>query len=1066
MQKKRILYLLICFLFCSLSIYAQDREVRGTITDTNGETLMGVTVTVKGSKGVGTITDLDGNFVLKVPSSAKKLEATYIGMKTTDAEITGNVVNIVMNEMNSELDELVVIGYATVKRRDLTGPVSSVQGDALKNIPVANVAEAMAGKMAGVHVTTTEGSPDAEMIIRVRGGGSLTGNSTPLFIVDGFPVESISDIPPSEIESIDVLKDGSTTAIYGARGANGVVILTTKSGKSGQMSISYNTFYGVRKIKKTLDVLAPRDYAKWQYELALLKDGKGNAESYEKYFGTYQDIDMYDNYKGNDWQDLVFGRTGHVYSQNLSISGGADKFTYMFSYAHIGDKAIMESSDYSRDNISLKLKHSPFKSLTFDYSIRFSNTKVNGSGMNEQNEKSSGDSRLRHTVIYSPIPIKGFGDNGEDTEETSSDLVNPFTAVADNAQLSRKRVLNMSGGITWKGVKNLTVKSDIGVDYFDTNNNRFYGSSTYYASNTPPSAYLGLPSAVFTTDARRRIRNTNTVNYDFKKFIKSKDHSFSMLLGEETLVTTKTVKTNTANGFPSFFTSSDAFYRTGQAKHGSLETNVSRDDKLFSFFGRANYDYKSKYLLTGTLRSDGSSKFARGNRWSYFPSAAVAWRISGEDFMTKTQSWMDNLKLRLGYGTAGNDNIDAGQMLQTFTSSATQWIDGINNYWSASKYMANPDLKWETTHTRNVGLDFGFLNSKLNGSVDFYLNTTKDLLMLFPVTGTGYDAQFRNIGSTQNKGVEIQLNYTAIDKKNFGLDFGFNISFNKNKIKDMGILEDYAEKSGWNSAILADYWVGSGSPVGQMYGYVSDGRYEVSDFKEYDGSKWELKDGVTNSSEVVGTLRPGSMKLKNVNESADNLVNADDRKIIGDANPVHTGGFTANARIYNFDISAIFNWSYGNDIYNANKLEFSSTGKYQYRNLSTEMEDGRRWTNLMPDGTITNDANELIALNQNTTMWSPYMKDLSFVSWGVEDGSFLRLSNLTVGYTLPSHLLQKVKVKSLRFYASAYNVFCWTNYSGLDPEVSTRRKTALTPGVDYSPYPKSRQFVFGLNLNF
>ena len=541
------------------------------------------------------------------------------------------------------------------------------------------------------------------------------------------------------------------------------------------------------------------------------------------------------------------------------------------------------------------------------------------------------------------------------------------------------------------------------------------------------------------------------------------------MIGHEWIITKSKVLTDIVHGFPESFTAKDAWKFSSQGVPFSIDNYINPDDKLLSYFGRINYDFQSKYLISATFRADGSSKFASGNQWGYFPSAAVAWRISSERFMEGTQSWLDDLKLRFSYGTAGNNNIPSGQMNLNYVSSATSWINGFSNYWAASKTMPNSDLKWETTITRNIGLDFTVLGGKLNGSIEAYLNTTKDLLIQFPVSGTGYDYQYRNMGETQNKGIEATLNWTAIDKKNFGLSFSANIGFNKNKIKDLGIMNDFGAETYWASSEIGyDFWIAKGGAVGKMYGYRSAGRYEVSDFEGYDATskKWILKEGVTDASAVVGTLRPGMMKLQNIDGSEDNKVTSDDREIIGDANPLHTGGFTINARAYGFDLSANFNWSYGNDVYNANKIEFTQTGKYQYRNMISDMADGKRWTNLDADGTICNDPAKLAEMNANTTMWSPYTARMVFSDWAVEDASFLRLNTLTLGYTLPKALLNKVKIQNLRFYVTGYNLFCITNYSGYDPEVSTIRKTNLTPGVDYSAYPKSRQFVIGVNLNF
>ena len=488
-----------------------------------------------------------------------------------------------------------------------------------------------------------------------------------------------------------------------------------------------------------------------------------------------------------------------------------------------------------------------------------------------------------------------------------------------------------------------------------------------------------------------------------------------------------------------------------------------------SCFGRVNYDSKGKYLFSGTFRADGTSKFSEGSRGGYFPSAAVAGRLSSGSFCEDTKDWLDDLKLRLSYGTAGNNNITSDQTVVMYVTNTTGWVNDNSNYWSTGKTMVNPDLKWETTVTRNIGVDFSFFNSRISGSLEAYWNNTKDLLIEFPVPGTGYDTQYRNMGETENKGYEASLNFVVVDKKNFGLTIGANAGVNKNKIKSLGSMSDMYGTSNWASTeIGSDYIVRVGGSVGEIFGYQSDGRYEVSDFERYDetSKKWILKDGVADASAIVGTIRPGSMKLKNTDQSADNKITQADRSVIGNANPKATGGFNISARAYGFDLAANFTWSYGNDVYNANKIEYTSSSKYQFRNMIDIMRDGSRWTNLRADGTISNDMEELAAMNANTTMWSPYGSRYVLSDWAVEDGSFLRLSTLTLGYTLPRQITNKVKIQSLRFYATGYNLFCWTNYSGFDPEVSTRRRTALTPGVDYSAYPKSRQFVIGANLTF
>jgi TonB-linked SusC/RagA family outer membrane protein len=476
------------------------------------------------------------------------------------------------------------------------------------------------------------------------------------------------------------------------------------------------------------------------------------------------------------------------------------------------------------------------------------------------------------------------------------------------------------------------------------------------------------------------------------------------------------------------------------------------------------------------MRSDGSSKFARGNRWGYFPSVSAGWIISEEAFMESSE-WLHFLKLRASYGTAGNNNIPANQMAQVFTTSQTQWVSIFSNYWAPSKTMANPDLKWETTITRNLGLDFAFLGGRLSATAEIYRNTTKDLLIQFLTSGTGYDNQYRNLGKTQNQGLEFSANWVAIEQKNWGLNFNFNIGFNQNEILELG-RDNFFDATGWAGSgaggVYNDYAVFVGGQVGEMWGYKSDGRYEVSDFEGYDTEtgKWILKEGVVDASAVVGDLRPGKMKLQDLGgkDGKDGKVTYGDdldKTVIGNANPIHTGGFAVNANAYGVDLALNFNWSYGNDVYNANKIDYTMTHKYSMRNTLDIMASGNRWTDLdLATGQLVNDPAQLEAMNANTTMWSPYVANYVFSDWAVEDGSFLRLNTVTLGYTLPKSILQTLKIQNLRLYCSAYNVALWTNYSGFDPEVSTRRKTNLTPGVDFSAYPRAKSLVFGLNLTF
>ena len=1070
LNKKRIA-LAGALMFAVTSISAQT--VKGTVTDNTGEPIIGASVMEVGVAGNGGVTDIDGNFTVNLKGKGNKLKISYIGMKPLEVNVAGKTtINVKLEDESNTLNDVVVIGYGAVKKKDLTGAVATVDNKALSQVPVASASEALTGKMPGVQITTTEGSPDADVKIRVRGGGSITQSNDPLYIVDGFPVETISDIPASDIEDITVLKDASSTAIYGSRGANGVILVTTKSGKEGKTSVSYNAYYSWKKIAKKLDVLDAKDYTQWQYELANLIN---KVDNYEKFFGSYSDIDLYDNVATNDWQDIVYGRTGNTFNQNLNINGGSDKMKYAFSYARMDDKAIMQMSDFVRDNLSLKLNAKPTKNVSLDFQARWSKTKINGGGANEQTSTYNTDKRLRYAIQYTPYPVPGLSTDMDDDDTTNSSFYNPVTSLKDNDQRRTRTTFNMSGAFTWELFKNFKFKSEFGYDTYKVDTKRFYGTTTYYVDNVPSSENQGKPAITLTNQYRTKFRNTNTISYDFKElFGKNSKHSLNVLLGEEYIIMKNELMTNTVHGFPSTFTAKDCWSLTTQGTPFQITDFYDPNDILSSYFGRVNYNFKDKYLVSATARADGSSKFADGNRWGFFPSVAAAWRISSESFMKGTEKWLDDLKLRLSYGTAGNNNIPSGLLTQEYVANSTSWINGYNSYLAPSKTMANPNLKWETTITRNVGLDFTLFSSKLTGSIDGYWNNTKDLLIQYPVAGTGYDYQYRNMGETRNMGLEFALTWNAINKKNFGLTVGANISFNKNKVLSLGQLEsiDNISTQWASSEIDQDFVIKVGEPIGQIWGYKSAGRYEVSDFdleKSQAQGKWVLKDGVVDCGNVLGTsVRPGSMKIAETKDEKTGVITTADRQVIGDTNPAHTGGFNINARVYNFDLTANFNWSVGNDVYNANAIEYTQTSKYQYRNLIDVMGTGSRWTNIDANGNLLDwtNADQLAALNAGTTMWSPYTGKYVLTDYYVEDASFLRLSTLTLGYTLPTNLTKRVGINSLRFYVTAYNVFCLTNYSGFDPEVSAIRRTNLTPGVDYSAYPKSRQFVIGLNLNF
>ena len=1089
---KNVRYALVAILlFVCAAVQAQT--VKGVVKDATGETVIGATVQEQGVQN-GVVTDIDGNFTISLKGKSHKLIVSFVGMKTQTVDVNGrSSVTVVLMDDNNTLEDLVVVGYGTMKKKDLTGSIATVGSKTLEAVPVASVSEALTGKMAGVQITTTEGSPDAEIKVRVRGGTSLTQSNDPLYIVDGFPVESISDIPASDVEDITVLKDASSTAIYGSRGANGVILVTTKSGKSGKVNVSYNAYYSWKKVAKKTDVLDAYDYVKWQYELALLRN-QGNLEKmtdYTDYFGSYQDMDLYKNIETNDWQDIVYGRTGNVFNQNLSVNGGSDAVKYVFSYAHLNDKSIQIGSSFKRDNFSLKLNTKPSKTTTFDLQARYSDTDVRGGGSNDATSVYDSDRRLKYAMLYPSFPVNLSTTAGA-ADDDLGNLYHPVVAQSDNDRKKERKNLNLSAALGWEVVKNLTLRTELGYDDYKLYDQRFWGTTTYYIKNYPEKKNQGMPAIRIVDTNRHRFRSTNTVNFDFKGiFGVNNAHSLNVLVGHEYMITKQHDLTSEVHGFPLDFDAETAWKLTTRGVPYNIDDHYMNDDKLLSYFGRLNYNYLDKYLFNATFRADGSSKFTSANRWGYFPSAAIAWRVSSEKFMKGAEKWLDDMKLRVSYGTAGNNNIPVGQLVQTYEIKKTTWVNGLDSYVAPNKTMANSELKWETTITRNVGLDITLFHSKLSLTLDAYINTTKDLLLSHKL-GIGYDDQYQNLGETQNKGFETTLVWHIVNKKDWGLDFNANASFNKSRINSLDVLTDFDEASNWASTdVGADYRIAVGSEVGQIIGYKNLGRYEVDDFVGYNEKtkKWILKDGVVDGTPVLGDIRPGTMKIASVTQhwdeaqgawvwnstgetidengnKADGSVTDSDKTEIGTVAPIVSGGFSLSARAYGFDLSANFNYSIGNKVYNANKIEYTSTSKYNYRNMSSEMADGKRWTNLNADGTLCNDPEQLKAMNANTTMWSPLMQHFTLTDWAVEDGSFLRLNTLTLGYTLPKKLTMKAHISSLRFYATAYNVFTLTNYTGADPESDCIRKGQLTPCIDYSGYPRSRSFVFGLNLNF
>ena len=1126
--------MLSALLFMGMAVEA--RVVSGTVKDQTGETIISASVMVKGTT-IGTVTDFDGNYTIDVPDDAKVLVFSYIGMKTQELTITGNVMNVVLSENSEVLEEVVVTGYGTPKKRDVVTSVASVGAEQLKDIPVTSAAEALQGKLSGVTVTTTEGSPDADVKIRVRGGTSLTQSNDPLYIVDGMPVSSISDIAPSDIASMDVLKDAAATAIYGAQGANGVIIITTKDSDTDDdkmtFHVDYSGFIGWKKIAKKYDVMNPQEFALMQYEWAYQKDNSlsGLRSNFYAYFDElynntkYKDPSEVENssissllaeyadpekHEFIDWQDRTFGRTGFNSNQSVSVSGGNKNANFTLSYNRIDDKAIMEQSNYTRNNISGKAKFKPFKNFTVGFTTRYTDTEVLGSGSNAiKDNGTSTESRLRNCVVYTPTTLLSKNDGTvEDEDETFGSLYDPLTTIRDNYKLKTDKKWNIQGYMSYKFAKHFTARVDLGYGSRHITTDRYYGPTTYFSRNTGRPGIEGGTAQIQVTDEySSTLTNHNTL--EWKQTFKN-DHNVSVLVGEETVIRKSSTQNEYGFGYKGSYDvlNGEIFNYMGQAAYSEFVNYVNPRDNQLSFLARANYDYKGRYYLTATFRADCSTRFAKGNQWGYFPSAAVAWRMSDEEFMADAASWLSNLKFRLSLGMAGNNNVDLGYLHPDFLSQSMTYFDmgggttsNILVVGGSEKIAANPNLKWETTITRDFGIDYGFFNERLTGTIDLYWNTTKDLIIR-QIMPARYNYQYQNIGSTRNMGMEFSIKGIILDHKSKSLSYNLsvdaNISFNKTRIQDLGnVTSMLAQTSCFGSSeylTTAEFLLEVGQPVGNVIGYETDGYYTAADFQSYLVAQqaWGLKADVPNYGDGFLTNKPvpGSIKFKDQN--GDGVINEDDKVILGNTVPTHSGGFNVNFNIGGdkwgkFDLAANFTFAFGHKILNLSKMEYTTiTEKTKMRNLISTMSYNNRYSlfsaegQYMPDvyassalmvgDAYTEFANQLDQMNVNkgANTYSPIMSHYVVTDQCMEDGSFLRLNQLTIGYSLPKVWMEKTKViNNIRVYVQGSNLFCATKYSGMDPEVDTRSsKNPLTPGVDFSAYPKSRGINVGLNIQF
>lgn len=1026
----------------AINAFAQDITLNGTVLDENNQPLTGAGVMVKGTTN-GEVTDLDGKFTIWLSKKGVDITVSYIGYKTYEFRYAGQDNIIIRLEPDTELlEEIVVVGYGTMKKSDLTGSVASVSSDAIEGYQASSVAGALGGQIAGVQITQTDGTPGASVNINIRGVGTLNGDSSPLFIVDGFQVDNIDWLSNADIESIEVLKDASSAAIYGSRAANGVLMVTTKSGRESKPTISYNGSASYRKISKRLDVLTPYEFVKLQTEVnpdyAKTYFKEGNDEDGVPY--KYQSLDDYIGQKGVVWQDETFNPTWSQ-DHNVSIAGGSSDSQYSALFSHYDEEGIFKNSGFNKTTAKLRFKQKLWKNVTMEATVNYAQTNRRGAGTTADNGRFN-----MLAQILSARPTGGLKVSDAELLELAIDpemeeegeslaQVNPVKQTQSVTNTKRGEMWSGNVSFSWEIIKGLTFRSAATYNNTVTRTNVFYQNGSKEAHRNGKSPY---GQSQFNRDVRWVNFNHLTWRQKIKK------HSYDVMIGHEVSSKTTEYLQGQAMNFPFDNLEND---NLGLGATPSKVASYYAGNSLLSFFARANYNYANRYLFTATMRADGSTVFSAKNKWGYFPSFSAAWRIDKEDFM-KNVSWISNLKLRAGWGTVGNDRIANYLSLDLYTPEkygiGTTMVSVLT-----PKQLRNSNLKWEGSSTVNLGLDFGFLKDRISLSVDLFDKNTKDLLLAQQLAhATGFSSQMQNIGKIRNRGLEITFNSTNIDRKNFLWQTNFNISFIENKLVSLADGTDYVQaRSGFDSNFTAnDYIAIVGQSLGLIYGYEWDGLYQADEFNVTPDGQYLLKEGVVDNPAYTNGARPGYVKY--VDQTGDGKITTEDRTVIGNALPKWYGGITNTFSFYGVDFSFMFQYNYGNDIYNATRV-FATQSRRGRVNMLAEVAD--RWrpdnaNNTVPvyDGYVTND------------IYSRF----------VEDGSFLRLKNVTLGYTLPSKLTKKAKISKVRVYASGQNLFCISSYSGFDPEVSTAGSNPMTPGLDWGAYPKSRIFTVGLDIQF
>ena len=1058
---------LLCLTSTAAALAQQTIKVTGKVIDSTNEGVPGVNVQVKGGS-LGTITDVDGNYKIDVPNSKSVLVFSFIGYETQEVSV-GNktVINVSLKDDTQVLDEVVVVAYGTARKGDVTGALTSLRPDPNDAAKATSLDNLLSGKVAGLVVNSTSSAVGSASSVTIRGASSLRGDNQPLYVIDNVPQAStgefassgisgdfqinqdpLSSLNPGDIEDITVLKDASSTAIYGSRGANGVILITTKKGKAGKAKVNASATFTIANTTNLLDMINLEEHA--NYANSRIQDGLvpfhivGDQVRYV-FNGSYDKYDAnnpetYNVVTYRNWQKEIYTS---AFSQNysLSLNGGSDKITYYISANFKDINGTVKQTSLKQGDLRANLSAEVSKAVKIDLSL---------SGALRQNDMMAGGNTLggstgaisRTALDYAPFEMPE-GDPSFNNENKTT----VFSCLNDYVDVTDDKTFKASLDLTWKINKFFRYNLRTGGNLNINERKRWYGLQLYQGMNN--QGLLALSDL-----NKNNVSVENILNYSTKlKSFATLDATAGVTYEDYNFLN----KNTTANQFTFFEMRENGLHMAGNVNNAQP---IQKDYQLVSYLGRANLSILDKYLITASFRADGSSKFAKGNRWGYFPSASLAWRMEQEEFM-KNISWLSQLKIRVSYGVTGNQSIDPYSTFSMYGSNSNlYYADGSGNAQTAFTVtnLSNNSLKWEKTASWNAGLDFGLFNSRLSGTLDVYQKKTTDLLISRTLPGSaGFASTYYNQGSMKNNGVELSLNAQIIDKKDWKWSVSGNIGFNKSEIAELGLLpSDFGflgEKVGYYGNSIGDHFgVGhvflEGEAPGLFFGYVTQGIVQPEDITEQ-GVKYTKKDGTVGYYQTFNKVTPVAGDIKFVDSDGDGDVNVNDRDIIGDPNPDFTYGFSTSISWKNLSLSAAFTGVQGKDVLNTNNRYINTPGtrsnnltRKAYQNMWTESNH----SNLYPSSTF---------VIQN------YVMDRY-----VEDASYLRCADITLNYVLPKMWMSKIGFQNASVYASVKNAFIITNYSGYDPDVNFFGFDGLRPGVDMSSYPTPRSFIFGLNLTF